>query len=705
MITNILQIQEKLRNLSDGDLRNVAMGKSPLGPGAALMAVSAIKLRNDQRREYEARLAAERPQTTVAEDILKGGGAPSPGPTPSLSPSGAGGLGALPPLGSGPPLGGATPRQISRPAVPQQMAQVMPQPMPQPRPAAMPAQMPAQMPPRMPMPRRMDEGGPVHAQGGKYLNNLRTLTPYSPQSRRQIELGEIMGHGVDGVMMGRPEVPLSPEAHREARLALGLTLSPLAVLGGVVPASTSMATPVGVAGTGAALATTAASPAIDWSKMLIDRYNRPPPPNIPAAPAMPNPLVRKYDQQLWPPFEAGEFEGVVVPPAVQRAIDLQAQTRRKGSAVNEVVSGTDANASDADLLNAAVATAGQTQKGSTLTPGYLSKGQDVVLEEAADADLKLDTSALTDTDTPLTLLEQFKRVSEEQGIGADRKKLIPDRAGVLLRAAAGALGHPTWQESVQKAIEGGLSGVEALEKSKGQERDRLLKLLTAGEAADVARKVAATGERKVEGQLDYWGVMGQDLKNKHTQAQATHKLEQRKAGILESYYNSQAKKKKSLTEAFLTVKDELFKGEKKDTYFDKNGALHPWAIQQTLQTIASAQPSRYGTGAPLPAAQMTNMLKAVPGIVQKNARAIAGGTGGPWTVVIKDGKLDKGPKAKSTKDAADSISLIAAEAEKILIDEILSYGKRKDDRSRLGSGVPKKTIVVDQNDPRLKAPQ
>ena len=655
MITNILQIQEKLRNLSDGDLRNVAMGKSPLGPGAALMAVSAIKLRNDQRREYEARLAAERPQTTVAEDILKGGGAPSPGPTPSLSPSGAGGLGALPPLGSGPPLGGATPRQISRPAVPQQMAQVMPQPMPQPRPAAMPAQMPPRMP--MPMPRRAQEGGIVYAQDGWPSRNY--VQPL-PSVLRQFQGLPGGGATIPGGFAGAPidvqlqlsEAARNAEAHRR--------------------------------------------------RLLMDPFDTD------------NPYTPIGYQA-----DAPGFYDVVPSGPVAEAIALHKKTRGNGSAVNEVVDGTDAalqnavlksgtdarEAADADLLNAAAATAGQTQTGPTLTQGYLSQGRDVGSDKAAVAELELDTSGLTDTDTPLTLLEQFKRLSEEQGIGADREKLIPDRAGVLLRAAAGALGHPTWQESVQKAIEGGLSGVEALEKSKGQERDRLLKLLTAGEAADVARKVAATGERKVEGQLDYWGVMGQDLKNKHTQAQATHKLEQRKAGILESYYNSQAKKKKSLTEAFLTVKDELFKGEKKDTYFDKNGALHPWAIQQTLQTIASAQPSRYGTGAPLPAAQMTNMLKAVPGIVQKNARAIAGGTGGPWTVVIKDGKLDKGPKAKSTKDAADSISLIAAEAEKILIDEILSYGKRKDDRSRLGSGVPKKTIVVDQNDPRLKAPQ
>lgn len=216
---NIIKARDQIKRMNDGEVRRVATGQSPLGGMGALLATAEIKDRNDQRQEYEAGMAGQRPQTTVVEDVLKGGGAPSPRPTPSLSPLGAGGLGAPP------PLGGATQRQMSRPAVPQQMAQAaprpMPQAMPQPRPAAMPAQMP------MPMPQRAQEGGIVYAQTGWPVDTrggLGSILNFFAEKRRRKHPSQMTA---EELRAQEAELALAGEVPRELEIPTPPVLSQL----------------------------------------------------------------------------------------------------------------------------------------------------------------------------------------------------------------------------------------------------------------------------------------------------------------------------------------------------------------------------------------------------------------------------------------------------------------------------------------------
>ena len=99
---------------------------------------------------------------------------------------------------------------------------------------------------------------------------------------------------------------------------------------------------------------------------------------------------------------------------------------------------------------------------------------------------------------------------------------------------------------------------------------------------------------------------------------------------------------------------------------------------------------------------MTSMLKEVPQLVRREAISIINSEGGPFTVVMKDGKIEKGPKAKNTEEANKSLEAIRAEAEKLMQDKILSYGKGRQTKG-LGAGAKGsvKTVTIDT----LKAAQ
>jgi len=297
-----------------------------------------------------------------------------------------------------------------------------------------------------------------------------------------------------------------------------------------------------------------------------------------------------------------------------------------------------------------------------------------------------------------TLVEQYKDLmADYMNKGQDQRM-----SNALLGASAAMLGSksPYFGQALGAGISGGMAAEQQYQKQLADQQKAMMNLVGKQAELGILGRRADTAAAQVAGQIDHWADETKAAERTHGLAEATHKLAQRKATILENYYTSQAGKKKSLTEAFDTIKAELWNGESRGEYFDENGALKPWAMQQIFETISSSNPNRYPT--PLPAAQMTSMLKEVPQLVRREAISIINSEGGPFTVVMKDGKIEKGPKAKNTEEANKSLEAIRAEAEKLMQDKILSYGKGRQTKG-LGAGAKGsvKTVTIDT----LKAAQ
>ena len=296
-----------------------------------------------------------------------------------------------------------------------------------------------------------------------------------------------------------------------------------------------------------------------------------------------------------------------------------------------------------------------------------------------------------------TLVEQYKDLmAAYMNKGQDQRM-----SNVLLGAGAAMLGNksPHFGQALGAGISGGMAAEQQYQKQLAEQQKAMMNLVGKQAELGILGQRADTAAAQVAGQIDHWADETKQAQETHGLAKATHKLAQRKATILENYYTSQAGKKKSLTEAFDTIKAELWNGESRGEYFDEKGAMFPWAMQQVFETISSSNPNRYPS--PLPAAQMTSMLKEVPELVSREAIKIANGAGGPFTVVMKDGKMVQGPKG-SMKEAQKSIEAIRAEAEKLLQEQVLRRGEGKVNKG-LGAGAKGavKKVTMDT----LKAPK